>query len=311
MNSFVFIGDVLSIEGSMISIELIENYFLRKAVDDEIDNIKLRISSLGREDWLDYRFEATEECTLEGSSVFKKTDRKNWNYWIVSHNETQANLDLLDALSLCNKDINVLFQCIYNENAESFGFMLQHHKYYNFLEEIIGKNEIKLFTFSDRDEINRLFNLIKRYKSNSNQEYMYINKALDDFRHLKMIPKRTSFFYVGMFSIIESLLTHNSSNSDKGIVHQLATKLSLLNKRFEHPLELGKFFKSPASFENTIKKLYTYRSAIAHGDFADFKKELSALETKETASEFLYVLLKNVIIQSLKEPSLITDLKKV
>jgi hypothetical protein len=128
---------------------------------------------------------------------------------------------------------------------------------------------------------------------------------------LKLVSKSTPFFYVGMFSIIESLLAHKPEDSSKGTTHQLATKLSLLNKRFEQPLILNDYFKSPAKFEKTINLLYGYRSAIAHGNFANFNKELIAIESKEKASDFVYQLLKNVIIQSLKEPVLISDLKEV
>jgi hypothetical protein len=310
MRGFIFLGDLINLEEPGDSIEIIDNYVLRRAKGKEIDHIKHQLNSLGNSDIMIARHEGAQQETELGHVVINYLERDYWNYWIIERDVPQGGRDFFDdAIALCSKDLNRLFDSIYYEDGKPSGSKFQHNIFYNFLEDVWMQNYIKSFSKTDAEEITELYELLADFKGKESN-HLFIKKALDDFRMLKRVSRKTPFFFVSMFSIIESLITHNPTSESKSISHQLATKLFLLNKRFEQPMILDNFFKNPASFEKTIKLLYTYRSDIAHGNNVNFDK-LQAIESKEKASDFLYQLLKNVIIQSLKEPDLITDLKSV
>jgi len=307
----MFLGDIIEPEGVGDYIELNDGYVIRKAVDGEIDDIKHQMENFGDSEWMTNRAEARVDVDEEGTPSLNYLTREFWNYWLVENidsNEISKPFEI--ALSLCRQDLSLLFRITY-QNGEWTETSMRYSIYYNFLYDYGDWEKWgirKSFSKNDIEEIKQIYNLIQEFTVKEG-DYPYIKKSLDDFSMLKVVPRETPFFYVSMFSIIESLLVHNPTDSDKGITHQLATKLNLLNKRFEYPLVLQDYFKNPATFEKTIKKLYNYRSAIAHGDFANFQKDLQTIESKEKATKFIYKLLKNVIIQSLKEPDLISDLK--
>ncbi len=82
-----------------------------------------------------------------------------------------------------------------------------------------------------------------------------------------------------MFSIVESLVTHQPKSSDSGesLTHQIATKLPLLQKRFQRSLDHTQYF--PDLREHDLwKRLYNYRSALAHGEECGFSIRVSACE---------------------------------
>ncbi|MFQ6391362.1 hypothetical protein ACLNAR_26620 [Priestia aryabhattai] len=306
MHGFIFLGDLINLEESEESIEIIDNHFLRRAKGEEIDHIKRELDLL-----VDSRLMITRhESIYKKDGSLNNLRRDHWNYWIIKVDKFESDTNpFYDAISLCSKDLNRLFDCVGFGDRGTTGRRFKPNIFYNFLEEVWIDNYTKSFSKKDAKEIHELHKLLSAFKAIEGN-YSSIRKALQDFRMLKVVPRKTPFFFVSMFSIIESLIAHNPTSESKSISHQLATKLFLLNRRFEEPMVLDNYFKNPASFEKTIKLLYTYRSDIAHGNSVNFDK-LQAIEGKEKASDFLYQLLKNIIIQSLREPNLITDLKSV
>ena len=90
--------------------------------------------------------------------------------------------------------------------------------------------------------------------------------------------------------------------------------MNLINNRLETPIVVSNFFNGPDSLDlgTVIGKIYNYRSSIAHGDFLDFEKKLKIFEkvTYYDVLMFLRIILKQTILFALKEPQLITDLKR-
>ncbi len=127
---------------------------------------------------------------------------------------------------------------------------------------------------------------------------------------LKRIPKESELLTIGYFSIIEALITHapRLDESLDSISHQLKNKLILLRKRFERKIEYSSYFLDTK--EKTIwALLYSYRSHIAHGGIPDFTKKFQVLKSKEVVLDFLRENIKCLILCSLREPELMSDLK--
>lgn len=108
--------------------------------------------------------------------------------------------------------------------------------------------------------------------------------------------------------VLESLLTHNPHGRADSLVHQVATKMLLVDKRFQARLDYSDFDGSP---DVIWKKLYAYRSAIAHGGAPDFANDLRCLRDDKTVIKFMRAAVKSLALLAVLEPVLITDLKAV
>jgi hypothetical protein len=298
-NGFILFGDVINLQEELQEIQIIPGYILKKANSNQMEIIKRNLTETGNRDFFMLNFE-TEKQEIDGVIHYLNLpDYKDWNYWIIEHNESQFKYNLKLALQLSKCDLFCLFEIL-----SSTGRIHHQFAYHNFISENIGSYNIKRITLEDIMEIREIYGLLEDF---SYEAFTYIDKALKDYSQLKTMPSRYSFYILGMFSIIEALLVHKSQVVP--ITHQIKTKLSLLNNRFDHPINFQEFF-GEVRYEKVISKLYEFRSDIAHGDFSDFNNELKLLVDSKNVSKVIHRILKSTLIQALKEPQLISDLKK-
>lgn len=135
-----------------------------------------------------------------------------------------------------------------------------------------------------------------------------IVRAVDMYFALRRVEHR-ELYALGAFAIIESLLTHNPTGGYDSLTHQISAKFPLLNRRMPTPVERSAFGNTPES--KFWKKLYQYRSTIAHGSKTDFHSELKILRSAVLVEEFLDRALKALMRFALEEPELVTDLRRV
>jgi hypothetical protein len=94
------------------------------------------------------------------------------------------------------------------------------------------------------------------------------------------------------------------------ITHQMKGKIPLLSKRFRRPLDYSPF--GNISEDKVWSRLYSYRSCLAHGGVADFKRgDLTLLKSQGHAIAFLRQAVRSLVRHSFKEPQLLRDLKAV
>jgi hypothetical protein len=138
-----------------------------------------------------------------------------------------------------------------------------------------------------------------------------LHQTIRRFRYLKGLPRHSEFSFVAHFSLLEALITHSPKLTEPldSITHQLKTKLNLLSKRFQRPLDYSSAFGT-ATADAVWGKMYGYRSTVAHGEVPDFRKALKLLRSPETAFSFLKETLKLTILFALREPEFIADLKR-
>jgi hypothetical protein len=129
---------------------------------------------------------------------------------------------------------------------------------------------------------------------------------------LKSIPSSSELKVIGLFSIIETLLTHAPKNNDPtdSLARQIKHKIPLVRKRGQRPIDHNSIFEDSISEEALWSKLYGFRSKIVHGESADLSGELKVLKDRERVVRFLCEIVKLLLIQSLNEPVLISDLKE-
>lgn len=140
-----------------------------------------------------------------------------------------------------------------------------------------------------------------------------LTRAHDLLDSLAIQPAFSDFHVLGLFAIVEMLVTHNPKLEDRGdsISHQICTKLPLLFNRFASPIDMTSYFGQVAP-KKVWAQLYGYRSAIAHGGTADFSSgSLQVLGSRDNALNFLRAVVKRLIRHAYAEPQLLRDLCEI
>jgi len=146
-----------------------------------------------------------------------------------------------------------------------------------------------------------------------------IRKMLWMFTTLDNLPDSSTFKTLGYFSVIEGLLSHAPQSSDRldSIQRQLVRNIKLLNnrlKKIDREINFSEF--GGVKIETILKKLYAYRSAIAHGtDSESALSDIGKLRQNGEKADHLWVhdwvrvLTKNLLMCAVRESDLVSDLK--
>jgi hypothetical protein len=134
-------------------------------------------------------------------------------------------------------------------------------------------------------------------------------RAVELFSLFAKMPLMQVFDVLAMFMLIEMLLTHNPGDREIGdsLVHQVRHKVPFVFERKCEQIDYSQF--AGASSDQIWKKLYKYRSCIAHGEEPDFGSKLRVLRDQETANHFLTNVTRRLIRFSLDDPGLFEGLK--
>jgi hypothetical protein len=127
---------------------------------------------------------------------------------------------------------------------------------------------------------------------------------------LKALPAASPLRFLGYFAMLESLLTHKPRLTDpyESITRQVTQKLALLDNRWGPRLDYTSF--RGAKHKTIWGKMYSYRSAVAHGDTPDFSGgDLKLLVSSECAMSLIKQAVKAVLRYALDEPRLVPDLR--
>lgn len=132
-------------------------------------------------------------------------------------------------------------------------------------------------------------------------------KMYSDIRKLNM----SEFYVLGLFAILEMLITHNPTLEDRGdsITHQIRSKIPLLTHRFVTPFIYTPYFGG-CDPKKIWGALYACRSAIAHGGEPNFSNgPLASLKNLQNVKSFMLRFVAALIRHSFKEPQLYRDLR--
>lgn len=309
---FIFIGETVALEGLAEPLELFGNVFIKRAEGRVIDIIKMHLQPYIQPSLHNhinpYQTHKIPDST-GGHRYIPVHEEEKWQYWIVEHGNAYIEENLSISLELSETTLTPLFEVFGSEGRSG---IFNPFAVANFLNDRfeIGERRITNWHITS---LNETRTALEGFTTAEGEEYPTIKKALKDFVELKDLPKRSPFQIVGIFSIIENLLAHNPKRGTPNSINsQLKSKIKLLNNRFSDEIDFHSYFPGPNTVtdEIIIEKLYDYRSSIAHGDFTDFERSLEILSNPSKVREFLHTLLRRIIIQSLKEPQLITDLKR-
>lgn len=176
------------------------------------------------------------------------------------------------------------------------------------LEEA-SKDDDVLLTL-ERSHLEDLRSVFAKFKKHSD-EGVGLLPALDQFGELHAIPKLSPLRFLGYVAILESLITHQPNPTDphSSLTRQVTNKMLLLGRRCHLRLPYD-YFGTQHELKAIWKKLYAYRSAVAHGVPVDFNKgEFKMLGSAEQALSFIRDSTAAIMRHALDEPELIVDLR--
>jgi hypothetical protein len=330
--SFAFILNPLEMTGSSGPVEILPNYLFQKADLEQINILKKTWLKLPASlSWL-----SSHECDYDG--VFSKPRKEpiklapqDWRYWIITHSgstsehkQRETFFVLECALSLLQNDLEMgpLFTSYmgnqYQWNPRSlYSYFLDYQGVQPAtkitIEEVqqIGTAHTllsdffkKMHTITVYPKGKKIYGVNDYYQDN----FQHIEHAIRQFVEIKALPRYSGSTIIGLFTILESLITHKPDlNISDSLRHQIKTKMPLLSKKFDRILDYKKHF-SIADEKKLWASLYDFRSKIVHDGNEDIGKA-KELRSMENVINFLKEAVKLMILFSLKEPQLVTDLK--
>lgn len=311
----------VEIDAAILPFELTRNFTVDRATSEEVKHIKNILPQLsGNSDDVFAYFES--ECDRQ-SLIVESLPSDQWKYYVVrTKQESNCGIVLLD--SICNiaslhLDVSSLTWKGTSINASKPNIIL--HKISSstrWQRQRISSKQLaeiaELYTLH-QSVVGTLVNspVSAAYSiTQIDSPFPEINRALEMLGNLDFLPTWSELLVLGLFSIIEMLITHNPKLEDRGdsITHQLKGKVPLLERRFDRRLPYTEYF-GQASSDKVWAALYKYRSAIAHGGQLDFDKgQLAVIKSKEVADKFLFEVVRGMLRHILREPHLYADLRE-
>lgn len=306
---YIFIANPQKIS-CKLPLELIPKYSLRKATKKQINRIKIFLGSVinlyaSGPNW--YEIRVVPDETNNQSWSYHQLDQKDWKYYIISYEgwgDERRDLQFSSNLSTAELQFGADFTDV---STEWYPNIFNYFSNIRSQQEYLINKEIKK---EDLLEIKKIYEEI----SNISLKYPDIKRAIKMFDDIKLIPRITDLYILGLFSIIELLITHQPVQNkmdeiDSSITHQVKKKIPLLFNRFNIPIKNSDYFESP-NIDKIWGNLYKYRSHIAHGKEINFKSnDFKILENRKKVLDFLYKTTKYLLHNALIEPRLYSDLK--
>ena len=313
--SFAFVANLVNVKCDL-PFKVIEDCYFQKANPIQIEHIKEYFRYSGYFPMFSsfnsspYQFEYIEAINTLNHKSFQSQplEPQDWKYYVINFSGNNSKIsDLSVVANLTEVELEFGLQFIYHEEIKYFGIQKKPTHIFNYFYEM--DSGLPSTQFIDSVTLQDIGSIYQNYQQLDEIKYPDIKKAINKLEELKHLPHNSEFKVLGLFTIIEFLITHKSIDAGDSIIRQVTNKINLLSKRFSKKLDYSQFFGNTP--ESTLwKKLYAYRSNIAHGSQPDFAKELSVLTDDFTAKKFLKLVVKMLLRHSLIEPQLYTDLKE-
>lgn len=321
---YSFFGEIASVE-NLSSLEFGEHFQFERPDSRVINTIKNHIELFGQKNISlaknPYEWNETYEPNNDKNNSYKiistRLDKDKWKYLIITHNFKQDNRVIPLMLGLSKSDLTVLMQGNIDPSAltaEGYSRLYSGLSACIFYNDLPALNNINR-TLHDQDieEYIKIKLLLEDFEIRKDA-FPEIDKALTDFLQLKYISIFSPFKILSFITVLELLLSNYDPSEENNvrISDQIKKKVNQLNKISSDPIHIKSYFKGPDTLNiyNVMGKIYKYRNNIAHGQFSDFEDQLQILKGKRNEIIlFLNDVLKMVLMESLKNPEKIIDLK--
>ena len=240
--------------------------------------------------------------------VFVHMNQEDWRYYIVRTRgmSTKRRLQLASNLSSFSIDLSISAPHDFSWTSRSGPI----NEYYRAQEPWKDVRKISKY---DLEDLASAYNDVSSITQVLDQEFPELIRAITMLDNLTLLPANSDFQILGLFAIIEMLISHSPKQEDRGdsITHQLKSKIPLICNRFSKPFDISTFFLNAKS-DKIWGALYSLRSTFAHGGLPDFNDmgKHKLLKDQGHAQEFLTELVKRLVRQAIREPQLFRDLRE-
>lgn len=235
---------------------------------------------------------------------------EQWRYNVVSVTRYVGNPFLGDAsdlmllrissqLSFCPLFLNTATSRGYRQSLD---FAADWHHYTNPTE---SEHKALKYQRQHLEDWRAILKLVAGIKD----RFPLVWHSLKLFSDVPIIKGRNELTVLALFTVLESVLTHNPRGEFDSIGHQIGAKIALVSNRMDMKFDYSVFGNSSA--ETIWRKLYDLRSRIAHGAHVSFSGPLKVLDDTYTVEKFMFSALRSILRFAVKEPALVTDLKAV
>src|ERR1019366_7987367 len=313
---FCAIDDVLDVRFNL-PVEITAGIRFARASPEQITEIKACFERMGLEmihELRSNRYELDWVRQEDGQQRGVRMPAERWRYYILTFDlatvEHSRVYDVLKAMNLVTPAIKSTYQFMTRE-AHGVGDV-QGNLW-------IG-SEDRLTMFAnpplevvDEGNVAQWRAVVEAFSALDLQRYEGIHRAVDLFQRARHMPLHDDFAILGLFIVIEMLLTHQPGDKEIGdsLLHQLSTNIPLLSERMPEPIDYAAFGdQMPAA--KRWKRLYGLRSAIAHGNHLNYAVHgLGQLNNGRAISQWLTAATRKLLRFALVEPSLYVHLKGV
>lgn len=299
--NFAFVGNIGRLLGSS-NLILCPGHVLRRATNQEISIIQATIQRHGNDGEL-MRIMSPWESRRVGTTM-EALPREDWRYFVIAfRGQSYVIEQLAHVFTISPLELSIAFTIM----SRGHGVTFHPWRLFNQLHDAKwGFAQFFDVSESDIQEIKTIHYQLEKHP----KEQINILRFTRTLQQLDSLRPASPLTFLGFFAVLEGLLTHAPEPKDPldSITRQITTKVALLDRRFRFPLDFGAFGNTP---QKTIwKKMYAYRSCLAHGGIPDFAGELQTLVNDNTALGLLKQTVKAVLRQALIEPELIVDLRE-
>lgn len=256
-------------------------------------------------------FDVVEETSTSRRRTVKPLERSQWKYVLLSFTGTNtAAQRLVDVSSLAGIRLRfgpMIFSSRMFKGAGR-GLMGPGPGFDQLLRNEIQDNDDHFLLLSN-DKLHDLADVYKRSEGLNDKDSVLV-RAIRHLAQLDPIPRTSPLRFLGHIAILESIITHAPKKGDPydSLTRQVSNKMVLIGNRSPLSIPYG-IFRNPEMPPQTIwKKIYAYRSRIAHGGRPDFKKEFSVLRDPETTLMFIEAALASLMRELFEEPELVLNL---
>lgn len=305
-----FVAQPIVLSGG--AFELADGVFLRKAVDKEILAISRNLKNLvgspfGLNPCFAYEYDVKPESgdgVQSGEWLFVE----DYRYCVVERAKGSCTFHEINLASLVtNCPLHIGFMIFGGGKLGGWHPGIQP-RFFDFSTPPLPI----IPSSTDLEEVRGVIKLMVENKGRYEEEYPEVLRAFKMYQSLSYLPTESEFEFIGLFAIIEMLVTHNPKLEDRGdsITHQMQSKLPLLMRRFSREISAADYFNPQAGVQKIWSALYAYRSALAHGGVADFDRGLQIIKSADIAKKFLDSVVRGLLRHVLVEPQLFKDLRE-
>lgn len=302
-NNFTFILDVLDVKCNL-PITILPEHIFKKAEPIQVKAIQEFSQNTHKMGLPCSPYEHEIVKNKSGSFSWKPLKfKKDWKYYIIQFkgfNDKIGDLEYISNLSTLGLSFG--FTALGKHGLISNPISLVNYLFFAPIS-----HSPKVVTETSLKELGKLYKDFKKIE----KQHPEIKRSVQIFHSINSVPKSSDFQILGLFITIESLLTHAPAPNDPtdSLGRQIKSKIPLINHRVDKPISHEKHF-GKINEDNLWKKLYGYRSSVAHGNMPDFTNVLKILKNNRTVYNYLYQVTKMLLRQALIEPKLFNDLKK-